>query len=108
MSEKRIIVCACGCGRTGPVHARLLIRKCYDTYQRRKVHTRYPRERGEMRPKPLALQGKGVTQRVAECADMLADGLRKEEIAIQLGVTYRTVCRYAAHLAYIEETDDDQ
>lgn len=100
----RIVECACGCGRSGINRGRRLLHSCYtNLYRKGKKHLDFPLERIPGPPRIYKVRGENIAERLERYAQMRRDGLSKNETAIQLGVSYRTVQRYDVHLRHTEE-----
>lgn len=90
-----IITCAC-CGRRGPHYSRRLIRTCHSQHQKRGALDRFPRVTQPAEPwYPTGPHGRRMLDRYRELA-ALRPRPSNAWLAFELGVTERSVWRYAA------------
>lgn len=97
---RRRIRCVC-CGKEGEHKGRGLRAYCWDKYQGKGRLEEFPPLR---KPDPTVLVGNypSVMERVETFQQMTDRGYRRETIADVLGVSERTLTRYATHLRNTE------
>src|SRR5690606_6548283 len=93
---RKTVSCVC-CGKTGEHKGRGLRSACWDRYDRKGQLDLFPRTRGES-DYVMAGRSDHIMERVEMFAELAKQGMRHEDIASYLGVTERTLLRYAAHL----------
>ncbi|MET8866492.1 hypothetical protein ABZW11_26440 [Nonomuraea sp. NPDC004580] len=97
MTRRRTITCA-DCGKPGLNHARNLDGVCYSRHQRRGTLDQFPRTAGTAEPwQPARSDGQRMMDRYRALAQ-LRPPMSKRAIAWELGVSERSVERYAAAL----------
>ncbi|MCK2219745.1 hypothetical protein MF672_039010 [Actinomadura sp. ATCC 31491] len=94
MSERPIITCAC-CNRTGRHHGRRLIASCYTRRQRNGSMQLFPKVTPNNPWQPTSRHGRRMPARYQALA-AVRPPLSKRTIALELGVSVRSVERYAA------------
>ncbi|MFI6813743.1 hypothetical protein ACIBG7_18755 [Nonomuraea sp. NPDC050328] len=90
------ITCAC-CGKTGRHQGRGLILACYERHQEHGTIERFPRRIQPSTWRPTRPAARRFMEQYAELA-AIRPPLSTRRIAWELGVTERTVQRYAAAL----------
>lgn len=102
--ERKIINCVC-CGKRGTHKGRRLRSTCWYRLDRKGRLDQYPL-REPTSTYMMAGQSEHIMERVEMFAEMEAQGVPREVIAERLGVTRRTLERYATHIRNMERGGD--
>lgn len=97
--ERKIVNCIC-CGKTGTHKGRGLRSSCWHRMNQKGRLEEYPL-REPTSTYTMVGQSEHIMDRVADFEILLRRGLNYRQISERLGVTERTLVRYAAHLRNI-------
>lgn len=107
MSARITITCIC-CSKRGPSHGRRLRLTCYSRYLKRGTLDRYPLVIGTAEPwQPARPSSRRMVDHYLDLA-AIRPPLSTKRIAFELGVSVRSVERYAAAARAAEQATTDQ
>ena len=106
MRGRATITCIC-CGRTGPSHGRRLILTCYSRNLKRGTLDQYPLVISAKQWQPARSDSRRMVDRYRQLA-AIRPTPSKTWIAWELGVTVRSVERYAAAARAEQATTETQ